>query len=271
MGKILDDMTRLRENMDRGRAERMAGARKRADELSVLASGVVDMIGDFASARQVRFAADQAARGNFIDGLVHDVRDLEDEVEAMMSRVRDERVEKAREAATERSRDVAARADEIRNMLRGFQDEVEAFRDAFAVAADADARMRIEFVADKAHDVADMLGRFRRTHAERAAADADNRRDFVADIGSHVRVLQEAVASDLAGIRELFGGGARLESKPQAKSADPKPVQRKQPAAAESEPMQARHREEPAGHASAHGDKSPAKHEAKDQGGTHGA
>ncbi|WP_295885846.1 hypothetical protein [uncultured Thiohalocapsa sp.] len=232
MGKILDDMTRLRGDMDRGHEARRAAGQARADEMAELGRGVADMIGGFASARQVQFGQDQAARGAFIGNIVQGVQDLTREVGAMMERVHDDRMETARADAAARQHEVADRVQDIRAKLGDFQEQMAAFRDEFAAASEQEARVRLGFVADKAHEVANMLGEFRKTHAEQTEADADARRDFIADISSQVRTLQSDVSADLAGIRALFDGGMRVAPKPAAKPKPSQPAPKTQPAAA---------------------------------------
>ncbi|NEX17073.1 MAG: hypothetical protein C1943_10690 [Halochromatium sp.] len=222
MGKILDEMTHLRGDIDRAREGRVQAQQARSEQLADQASAVEGLLAGFAAARANQSAADRASRQQFLAGLGQDINALSQGVRDMMQDLQQARTEQAAAAAEERRAQVEAIADDIRGTLGDFKQTMIAFRSDYLASVNEDAFARAGFVADTATQVADLLGGFRQERSEQAAADVQARLAFIRDLSSQVAAFQNSVAEDLAGVRHLFGGASEIASrsaKPASSSA----------------------------------------------------
>ncbi|MCF7976902.1 MAG: hypothetical protein K9L82_02580 [Chromatiaceae bacterium] len=244
MGKILDDMTHLRGDIDRAREVRAQAQQGRSEQLADRASMVERMLTGFAATRANQGAADRTSRQQFLAGLEQDINALNQGVRDRMQTLHQTRVEQVAAAAGERRAQVEAIADDIRGTLGDFKQKMSAFRSDYLASVNEDAFARAGFVANTGRQVAEMVGGFRRERSEQAAADAQARLAFIRDLGSQVAAIQSSVAEDLDGVRQLFGSGnfsGPIARRPAAPSKPSKPTAmhaqaQPQPAAKESKP-----------------------------------
>jgi len=213
MGKILDEMTHLRGDIDRAREGRAQARQARSEQLADQASAVQGLLAGFAAARADQGAADRASRQQFLAGLGQDINALSQGVRDMVRDLRQARTEQAAAAAEERRAQVEAIADDMRGTLGEFKQAMIAFRSDYLAAVNEDAFARAGFVADTATQVGDLLDGFRQERSQQAAADAQARLAFIGDLGSQVAAIQSSVAEDLAGVRQLFAGASAAASR----------------------------------------------------------
>jgi len=213
MGKILDEMTHLRGDIDRAREGRAQARQARSEQLADQASAVQGLLAGFAAARADQGAADRASRQQFLAGLGQDINALSQGVRDMVRDLRQARTEQAAAAAEERRAQVEAIADDMRGTLGEFKQAMIAFRSDYLAAVNEDASARAGFVADTARQVGDLLDGFRQERSQQAAADAQARLAFIGDLGSQVAAIQSSVAEDLAGVRQLFAGASAAASR----------------------------------------------------------
>lgn len=230
MGKFLDDMTHLHEDIDRGRGDRAQARQVRSEQLAGRALNVAGMLSDFASTRAAQGAANRASRQQFLAGLAQDINTLNQGVRNMMQEVHQDRTERAVAAAEERRAQVEAIAEDIRGTLGDFKQKMAAFRSDYLEAVNDDAFARVEFVADTARQVADLVDGFNQERSEQARADGQMRLASIRDISDQVAAIQSSVAEDLVGVRQLFGDlafsgpvGRQPSAKSPTRSATPAP------------------------------------------------
>ncbi|MBK5939882.1 hypothetical protein [Halochromatium roseum] len=234
MSKILDEMTHLRSDIDRAREGRAQAQQARSEQLADQASLVEGLLTGFAAARADQGAADRAARQQFLAGLGQDINALSQGVRDMMQDLQQARTEQAAAAAEERRAQVEAIADDIRGTLGEFKQSMIAFRSDYLASVDEDASARAGFVAETARQVGDLLNGFKQERSQQAAAAAQTRLAFMRDLSSQVAAIQNSVAEDLAGVRQLFGAAsesAARSAKPVSNSA-----RAKKPATAPASP-----------------------------------
>ena len=221
MGKILDDMTRLRAEIDRDVQMRQAAQQARTSELADLASNVSAMIGGFAADRIAQGEQDRTARADFMSNLSQQVQNLADEVGETMRQIHDERIEHAKTDAQERVDAVAGLVADMRGSLAAFREDMAAFRDEYALMTQEAARTRADFVAGIAEQVGTTLKEFSDSRVTEFAADSKARQAFMADIGRQVAAIQNEISGDLAGVRALFGGAPAPQPKARPHAAQP--------------------------------------------------
>lgn len=229
MGKFLEEVTRLNEEIAKLRASRSNFAQGLANTISVLRSGVNQILGDFHAEREDRFGQDCQARDRFKTGLEKEVHGLQTATEDFRDRTRQEQHDVAEQTKAARTRFV----DRMASDVAGFQSH---FHKAFKMAAQAGKAERVAMM----NRLADHAGHLRKTmdefqsalhnnRVETSRTEKRNRFTFLSDLTNTVMDLRTDVAADIAGIRAMrFGGRSSASRTPaisgQRKTAPERPA-----------------------------------------------
>jgi len=237
MGRLTEDMARLRQNIDNHRESRRMGQADRSGQERARVLNVNTLIAEFASTRAATARQDAQARTAFIAENTNNVLNL-------VGQFRSDRDSQARQSGQARADFMAKLSQDTARLLADLQttrsDQAQAsaqqraeffselaasigqfLADTQAKRA-SDARLSAEernrFATDLAGQVSSRLGDFHQALADMAKSGSEERAAFVAALVSNVAALIGEASEDRAGAHAAFFFSALPEKKKQ----DPK-------------------------------------------------
>jgi len=220
MGRLTEDMARLRQNIEDQRVSRQDRQAGRTAELHVRVANVNALMSDFASVRVMNAQQDAQAREAYVNALMSDFASVR-----VMNAQQDAQ---AREAfVSSNIRNVADLLDSFNAVHKETSQEVARLLESMQFArieqAHADAKERADFFSDLANSISQFLAETKSLRMSDAATAAAERK-------SNVAALIGEVAEDRRGAREAFFTTANVGNKteivkPARAHAPPKAVQ----------------------------------------------
>ncbi|RJX35696.1 MAG: hypothetical protein C4525_03315 [Desulfarculus sp.] len=201
MGRMTEDMTRLRDEIIAGRGKRadfLAGVK---DAVANLREVTVEMRADFSKARENMAADMKVTLEDAVEKIKDRVAELKEQSADMRQALRQTHGEMARDQRTERNAFITDLAGTVTTMLDGFLDartsmsaEIQTELGAFCDGLKSDA-------AALQKETDDLLAAIRKAQARAARSSRKERLSFLADQVAFVNQFMDQVADMMDGLR----------------------------------------------------------------------
>ena len=172
MGRLTNDLARLRQNIDGSRESRIKENAERSAQECVRATSVNTMIAGFASAHANQAKVDAQAREIFVTENTRTVFDLLDQFS------------KGHQSMAHQSRQ--ERATFVSDVAKKTADLIAEFDANHKESSDRSANERANFIANLGHEVASLLENFNTTRNTQASEAAQERADFFRDLANSI-------------------------------------------------------------------------------------
>ncbi len=172
MGRLTNDMARLRQNIDEKRENRVKENAERSEQEIIRATSVNTMIAGFASSHASQAKVDAQAREAFVSENTRSVFDLLDQIS------------KEHQSVAHQSRN--ERAAFVTDVAKKTADLMAEFDANHKETSEKASKDRVEFISNLGHEVASLLENFNTSRNTQARDAAQERADFFRDLASSI-------------------------------------------------------------------------------------